>query len=157
ITVAAIQTAVSDSIEQNLELAIENIIAAAQKGANIILLQELFAYPYFCKQQDPTYFSWAEMIGASKTLHALALVAEEYSVVLPVSFFQRIHNEFYNALVVIDANGAIGDVYHKSHIPDGPGYQEKFYFRPGQTGFKVWDTRYAKIGCGICWDQWFPE
>lgn len=157
VTVAAIQLAPGPDPQLNLEKAIDAVIDAAQLGANIVLLPELFTLPYFCKRQDASYQRYAQPLSSCQEILALSLVAKEFSVVLPVSFYQQIHNAFFNALVVIDANGQIGDVYHKSHIPDGSGYQEKFYFQPGATGFKVWHTQYASIGCGICWDQWFPE
>ena len=144
-------------IDKNLGKAEALIRQAHQDGAQIILIQELFATPYFCKDQDPKYFSMAEAVDNSRVIEIMQALAKEIQVVLPVSFFEKANRAYFNSLVVIDADGSVVSHYRKSHIPDGPGYQEKFYFSPGDTGFKVADTRYAKIGVAICWDQWFPE
>jgi len=157
VSVAATQMACDWDIDQNLEKAQSLVRRAQQDGAQIILVQELFATPYFCKDQDPKYFSMAEPVDDSRVIGTMQALARELQVVLPVSFFEKANRAYFNSLVVIDADGSIVSHYRKSHIPDGPGYQEKFYFSPGDTGFKVADTRYAKIGGAICWDQWFPE
>jgi N-carbamoylputrescine amidase len=130
---------------------------AAAAGANIVVLPELFEMPYFCQDQAAAHFALAQPFEGNPLIAEFAALAKELCVVLPLSFFERAHTVYYNALAVIDADGRVLGRYRKSHIPDGPGYQEKFYFRPGDTGFKVWPTRFAIIGCAICWDQWFPE
>ncbi len=157
VTVAATQMAVSHNRSENLQQAMDLIRQAASQGAQIILLQELFADPYFCKTQNPKYFDLAHPIDNHPWLSDFQSLAKTLSVVLPISFFERAGNCFFNSLAMIDADGALLGVYRKAHIPDGPGYQEKFYFSPGDTGFKVWRTRYGTIGAAICWDQWFPE
>lgn len=149
--------ACSDDKSANVALADEQVRAAAAQGAQIILLQELFETPYFCKDLDSRYFELAHDAGSSSLLRQFSALAKELNVVLPVSFFERANNSFFNSICVIDADGEMLGVYRKSHIPDSPGYQEKFYFSPGNTGFKVWETKYAAIGVAICWDQWFPE
>ncbi len=157
VTVAATQMACGWDIDKNIGKAEALIRQAHKDGAQIILIQELFATPYFCKDQDPKYFSMAEAVDDSRVIEKMQALAKELQVVLPVSFFEKANRAYFNSLVVIDADGSVVSHYRKSHIPDGPGYQEKFYFSPGDTGFKVADTRYAKIGVAICWDQWFPE
>ena len=157
VTVAATQMACGWDIDKNLGKAEALIRQAHKDGAQIILIQELFATPYFCKDQDPKYFSMAEAVDDSRVIEKMQALAKELQVVLPVSFFEKANRAYFNSLVVIDADGSVVSHYRKSHIPDGPGYQEKFYFSPGDTGFKVADTRYANIGVAICWDQWFPE
>ena len=157
VTFAATQMACSEDRATNLLEAEEQVRKAAGSGAQIILLQELFETPYFCKDQDGKYFRLAHDAESSPMLQRFRNVARELSVVLPVSFFERCGNAYFNSIAIIDADGRQLGVYRKSHIPDGPGYQEKFYFSPGDTGFRVWETRYAKIGVAICWDQWFPE
>lgn len=157
VKVATIQMSIGPSKEDNLAAACKRVREAAGKGANIILLQELFAGYYFCIDQKPEFFDWAEPLSNSDVVETMRSLAAELGVVLPVSFFERDGQNFYNSLVMIDADGTLLDLYRKTHIPDGPGYQEKYYFTPGNTGVKVWDTRFGRIGCGICWDQWFPE
>ncbi len=130
---------------------------AAANGANIILLPELFEGLYFCKDRDKKYFSWAVEQKNSTLLQEFSQLAKALHVVLPLSYFEKSDTHYYNSLVVIDANGDILQNYRKTHIPDGPGYEEKFYFTPGDTGFQVYDTTFGRIGVGICWDQWFPE
>jgi N-carbamoylputrescine amidase len=130
---------------------------AAARGARLILLPELFETPYFCKDQDVDLFELAKPVEDHPTIARMQQLARDLRVVLPVSIFERANNAHYNSVVVIDADGEQLGLYRKSHIPDGPGYQEKFYFSPGDTGFKIWDTAYAAIGVAICWDQWFPE
>lgn len=157
VTVAATQMACTWDREANVAGAEALVREAAAQGADIILLQELFETPYFCKDQLPAHFALAHGAEDNPLLTRMATVAAELGVVLPVSFFERAHNAYYNSLAVLDADGRRLGVYRKSHIPDGPGYQEKFYFNPGDTGFRVWSTRHGTIGVGICWDQWFPE
>jgi N-carbamoylputrescine amidase len=141
----------------NLQRAIAAVRDAAGRGAQVILLPELFETPYFCKDQDPAHFDLARPRDGNPALQALSALAAELRVVLSVSFFEVAGRAHYNSLVVIDADGRELGLYRKSHIPDGPGYQEKFYFTPGDTGFHVWPTRYGVLGVAICWDQWFPE
>lgn len=157
VTVAATQMACDQDRQANVARAERLAREAAAQGAQIILLQELFETPYFCKDQDPANFDLARPEEHNPLLERMMELAAELAVVLPVSFFERAGNAFFNSLVVIDADGSCFPVYRKSHIPDGPGYQEKFYFSPGDTGFQVCRTRYASIGVAICWDQWFPE
>ncbi|MDR2042974.1 MAG: N-carbamoylputrescine amidase [Clostridium sp.] len=163
VTVAATQFASGGNAKSNssnlsnLDTAEALVRAAAGAGADIILLQELFETDYFCQKPKEEYFALAVELEHSPSVRRFAAVARELGVVLPISFFERKNNAYYNSLAVIDADGTILGVYRKSHIPDGAGYQEKFYFNPGDTGFVTWDTAYGRIGCGICWDQWFPE
>jgi N-carbamoylputrescine amidase len=157
VTVAATQFAISQDWVANLDKAEAMVRQAAALGANIILLPELFETPYFCKDQVPDWFTAARPAEGNPVLARFADLARELAVVLPVSFFERANTAYYNSVMVIDADGRQLGLYRKSHIPDGPGYQEKFYFRPGDTGLKVWPTRHGRIGVGICWDQWFPE
>ena len=157
VTVAATQMACTPDIDANLANAESLVRKAAESGANMILIQELFALPYFCKDQLEKYFDLAEPISDSKVIRYMSKLAKELGVVLPVSFFERDNNVYYNSLVVVDSDGNVVSHYRKSHIPDGPGYQEKYYFSPGDTGFVVSKTSFGSIGVGICWDQWFPE
>lgn len=157
VVVAATQMSCSWDFDKNLEKAEQFVREAAGKGANIILLQELFQTVYFCQKVDYKYFELAKPAEGHPILAKMCELAEELHVVLPVSFFEKCNTMHYNTVAVIDADGQIMGYYRKSHIPDDPGYYEKFYFSPGDTGFKVWDTAYGKIGIGICWDQWFPE
>ncbi|EHH3659184.1 N-carbamoylputrescine amidase [Vibrio parahaemolyticus] len=154
---AALQLTKSWDLEDNLAKAKKAIREAAQNGANVILPQELFAAPYFCKKQEAKYFELAEETANSHLIKEMSALAKELCVVIPVSYFEKAGNTFFNSLVMIDADGTVLDNYRKSHIPDGPGYSEKYYFSPGDTGFKVWQTKFGKFGAGICWDQWFPE
>ena len=157
IKVAATQMSCDWNIENNLNKAIQLIEKASKQGANIILLQELFQTPYFCIQYDEQIFKLAQTFEKNTLLTKMSEVAKRHKVVLPISFFEKDNNAYFNSIAVIDADGKILGKYRKSHIPDGAGYLEKYYFNPGDTGFKVWDTNYGKIGIGICWDQWFPE
>ena len=157
ITVACTQMHCSWDIAANVERAEGLIHRAADAGAQIILLQELFETPYFCIDQRDEHFDLARTIDAQPTLKRLQAVARKRELVLPVSFFERAGLAYYNSVAIIDADGSIAGHYRKSHIPDFPGYQEKFYFSPGDTGFLAVETRYARIGVAICWDQWFPE
>ncbi|GAB4194076.1 MAG: N-carbamoylputrescine amidase [Wenzhouxiangellaceae bacterium] len=157
VCVAATQMACDWDISSNCQRAAALVERAADQGAQIILLQELFATPYFCKDQNPDYFALAQPYPDGELLSYFSALARRLQVVLPLSFFEHDGQAYFNSLAVIDADGRILQCYRKSHIPDGPGYQEKFYFSPGDSGFQVWDTRYGRIGVGVCWDQWFPE
>jgi N-carbamoylputrescine amidase len=157
VTVAATQMQCSKNIDENIKNAEKLVRNAASQGANIILLQELFETLYFCQEEKPEYFALASELSANKAVAHFSSIAKELNVVLPISFFEKKNNAHYNSVAVIDADGKILGTYRKTHIPDGPGYEEKFYFTPGDTGFKVWNTKFGTIGVGICWDQWFPE
>ncbi|HEX4292881.1 MAG TPA: N-carbamoylputrescine amidase [Rhizomicrobium sp.] len=157
VTFAATQFACSWDCAANVAKAKELVRAAAAQGANAILIQELFETPYFCQDQSAEYFKLAAPFEGNLLIAEMAELAKELRVVLPVSFFERAGHTHFNALAMIDADGTVLGLYRKAHIPDGPGYQEKFYFTPGDTGFKVWRTRYGTFGAAICWDQWFPE
>jgi len=157
IKVAATQMSCTWEIEENISKAKKLIYEAAKEGANIILLQELFQTPYFCIQYDEEIFKLAQTYENNNVLKEMSSLAKELNVVLPISFFEKDNNAYFNSIAVINADGNILGKYRKSHIPDGPGYLEKYYFNPGDTGFKVWETKFGKIGIGICWDQWFPE
>ena len=157
IKVAATQMKCDWNIENNLQKAIRLIEKASEQGANIILLQELFQTPYFCIQYDEEIFKLAQPFEKNTLLIKMSKVAKKNKVVLPISFFEKDNNAYFNSIAIIDADGTILGKYRKSHIPDGAGYLEKYYFNPGDTGFQVWNTTYGKIGVGICWDQWFPE
>ena len=157
VRVAATQCAFTGSLEENVARVEALVREAAAQGAQVILPSELFEGIYFCREEKDAFFDWAKPVEGHPTITRFQALARELGVVIPVSFFERDGHAFYNSLAMVDADGAMLGVYRKSHIPDGPGYEEKFYFRPGNTGFKVWDTRFAKIGVGICWDQWYPE
>ncbi|MEK3751011.1 N-carbamoylputrescine amidase [Paenibacillus sp. FSL E2-8871] len=157
VKVAATQMSCSSNIDENISKAETLVREAAAQGAQIILLQELFETPYFCQKEKADYYAYATELEHNKAINHFTAIAKELQVVLPISFYEKKNYARYNSLAVIDADGTILGKYRKSHIPDGPGYEEKFYFNPGDTGFKVWSTRYAKIGVGICWDQWYPE
>ncbi len=157
LTVAAVQAALSDSVAENVARMTELVRQAASRGAKLILMPELFEGHYFPHQQEEHNFDRAHPCAGHPTIEHFRALAEELDVVLPVSFFERSGPSYYNSIAIVDAGGALLGVYRKAHIPDGPGYQEKFYFRPGNTGFKAWKTRFGTIGVGICWDQWFPE
>jgi len=130
---------------------------AAAKGANVVLLQELFETPYFCQKEKPEFFAFAKTPEENPAVARFSSLARELGLVIPVSFFERANQAYFNSVAVIDADGSVLGLYRKSHIPDGPGYEEKYYFNPGDLGIRVWDTRYGRIGVGICWDQWYPE
>ncbi len=157
VTVAATQMACNWDRDANMARAEKLIREAAKRGAQVILIQELFETPYFCKDHSSQYLELAKPLEAHPAVEHFRALARELEVVLPVSVFERANNAFYNSVVVVDADGTVLGSYRKSHIPEGPGYHEKFYFSPGDTGFKVFDSRYARIGVAICWDQWFPE
>jgi N-carbamoylputrescine amidase len=156
-TLAATQFACSTNAAQNLDRAERLVREAAGKGAQVILLQELFETPYFCKDHLASHFDLARPIAGSPVVQRFQALARELEVALPLSVFERANNAYFNSLAMIDADGSVLGVYRKSHIPEGPGYHEKYYFSPGDTGFRVWKTRYGTLGVGICWDQWFPE
>lgn len=157
VTVAAIQMAMDDDLDTNVERAATLVRDAAGRGAELILLPELFEGPYFCKDQLPDHLTRARPVAGHPTVERFAALAGELGVVLPLSIYERAGNALFNTVVMVDADGAVLGTYRKSHIPDGPGYTEKYYFSPGDTGFRVWSTRFGTIGVGICWDQWFPE
>ena len=157
ITVAALQASYGSDMDANIEKTAGLIRDAAAQGAQVILPSELFQGLYFCTTQDERWFDFAFPAASHPCVVALQPLARELKVVIPVSIFERDGPHTYNSVVLLDHEGCVMGLYRKSHIPDGPGYQEKFYFRPGDTGFRVWDTLYGRIGVGICWDQWFPE
>ncbi|MEI3854756.1 MULTISPECIES: N-carbamoylputrescine amidase [unclassified Ensifer] len=157
VTVAATQMACSWNIDENIEKAEELVRVAHEDGAQIILLQELFQTPYFCLEQTIDHLDLAASLGEDRAVRHFRTIAKELGVVLPISYYEKAGPAQYNSLAIIDADGEIVWNYRKSHIPQAPGYEEKFYFSPGDTGFWAVDTKYARIGCGICWDQWFPE
>jgi N-carbamoylputrescine amidase len=157
IRVAATQMACSWDRARNLAHAEALVREACAQGAHLVLLQELFETPYFCKDQLPAHFALAHPVHAHPLLERMQELARSLAVVLPISFFERDGTAFYNSVAMIDSDGSLLGVYRKSHIPQGPGYEEKYYFAPGDTGFKVWHTQAGCVGVGICWDQWFPE
>jgi N-carbamoylputrescine amidase len=157
VTVAATQMSCGADPSANIARAETLVRQAAKAGAQIILIQELFETPYFCQDEIHAYFNLAKPLSENAAIAHFSPVAKELGVVLPISVFERAGQNFFNTIVILDADGSNLGYYRKSHIPDGPGYSEKFYFSPGDTGFRVWDTKYARIGVGICWDQWFPE
>lgn len=157
ITLAAIQFTPTDDVQENIDRVAGFVREAAAKGADVILPPELFCGHYFCKTQEEEHFARAMEWQEHPAVQQLSELAGELGVVIPVSIYEKEGPLYFNSIVVIDADGTPLGVYRKSHIPDGPGYQEKFYFRPGDTGFRVWNTMKGRIGVGICWDQWFPE
>lgn len=157
VKVAAIQMQMSEDKASNRAKAEAMVRDAARNGANIILIPELFEGYYFCKDTDKKYFEWARELENNPLIAQFSTLAKELGVVLPISYFERDGSRFFNSLVMIDADGTVMENYRKTHIPDGPGYEEKFYFEPGDSGFKVWQTAFGNVGVGICWDQWFPE
>ena len=157
VTVAVVQMQCAKEVEANIAKADAMVREAAAKGANIILLPELFERPYFCQERQYEYYAYATPTAQNPAVQHFRAVAKELGVVLPISFYEKAGTQLFNSIAVLDADGTLLGVYRKTHIPDDHYYQEKFYFTPGDTGFKVWNTRYARIGVGICWDQWFPE
>lgn len=157
LTVAAIQMACSEDQGRNIATAESLVRQAAAQGARLALLPELFETPYFCKDVNPAHLALASHLEDNPALIRMRALAAELRVVLPVSFYELANNARFNSLAMIDADGAMLGVYRKSHIPDGPGYHEKYYFSPGDSGFIAWDTQLGRIGAAICWDQWFPE
>ncbi len=157
IILGVVQCELNNSPYENIALLSELIREVSNQGAQVICLPELIEGPYFCKSADDTFFDQAQPLNDHPVVHGFSQIARKNNVVLPVSLFERDGNHFYNTVVIIDADGEVLGSYRKSHIPTGPGYEEKYYFRPGQSGFKVWQTQYGVVGVGICWDQWFPE
>ena len=157
VRVAATQCAFTEDLAENVARVEALVRQAAAAGAQVILPSELFEGPYFCREEKDAFFDLARPAEGHPTIARFQALARELGVVIPVSFFERDGHAHYNSLAMVDADGALLGIYRKSHIPDGPGYEEKFYFRPGNTGFKVWATRFGKVGAGICWDQWYPE
>jgi N-carbamoylputrescine amidase len=157
VTVAATQFACGWDIKANIAHAESLVRRAARDGAQLVLLQELFETPYFCIEQDSRHLRLATTLAENPAVQRMTALARELSVVLPVSFFECAGRAYFNSVAIIDADGSVLGLYRKAHIPNGVGYQEKTYFSPGDTGFRVWDTRVGRIGVGICWDQWFPE
>lgn len=157
VTIAAIQMECSGEVARNIDKAKQMVRKAAEQGANVILLPELFERPYFCQERRYEYYDYAKSVEENDAVRAFMPLAAELGVVLPISFYERDKNRLYNSVALIDADGTLLGVYRKTHIPDDHYYQEKFYFSPGDTGFVVWNTRFGNIGVGICWDQWFPE
>lgn len=157
VTVGVVQMAMVDDLAANVDEAERLVRQAAARGAQVVLLPELFESPYFCTDQDPVHFGLARPVAGHPTVERMAALAAELRVVLPLSVYERANQATYNSVVVVDADGSVLGTYRKTHIPDGPGYTEKYYFNPGDTGFRVWDTAYLHLGVGICWDQWFPE
>ncbi len=157
VSVAGLQAAFGPDLDANIATVARLVRAAAAQGAQVILPPELFQGPYFCKTQDEAWFAHAHPADSHPCVGPMRDLASELNVAIPVSIYERDGPRYYNSLVMVDAGGDVLGIYRKSHIPDGPGYQEKFYFRPGDTGFKVWNTKFGRVGVGICWDQWFPE
>ena len=157
VSIGVVQMQCSISAEDNLDKAELLVRKAAASGANVILLPELFQFPYFCQERQYSYYSYATPAANNPAVLRFSAVAKELGVVLPISFFEKDGNCLFNSLAMLDADGSLLGVYRKTHIPDDHFYQEKFYFSPGDTGFRVWNTAFGKIGTGICWDQWFPE
>ncbi|MEP3226406.1 MAG: N-carbamoylputrescine amidase [Parasphingorhabdus sp.] len=157
LAVAALQLSLSGDETENIEAVCDHVAEAAGQGAQIILPPELFAGPYFCKAEDEALFALAKSVEDSAAVNAMVKMAKTFHVAIPASFFERDGHHYYNSVAMIGPDGDILGVYRKSHIPDGPGYEEKFYFRPGNSGFKIWKVCGTTIGVGICWDQWYPE
>lgn len=157
IRVSTLQFSMSKNSNENMDRAERMIRQAAVNGKNVIVLPELFSTRYFCQKMDPKFFSWAEPVEDSIVIKRFSKLARELEVVITISFFEKKNNEYYNSCAIADADGTIVDVYRKTHIPMGKCYEEKFYFTPSRENFKVFDTKFGKIGVAICWDQWFPE
>jgi N-carbamoylputrescine amidase len=157
VVVAAAQTHFTDDIEADVARVARLVEEAAGRGAQIVLPPELFQGHYFCKTEDEEHFARAYPMHEHPAVLAMRGVARRLGIVIPTSYFERDGQHYYNSMALVDADGSVLGNYRKSHIPDGPGYEEKFYFRPGNTGFRVWDTKFGRLGVGVCWDQWFPE
>ncbi|MFN3458689.1 MAG: N-carbamoylputrescine amidase [Novosphingobium sp.] len=157
ISVAALQLALSGGEAENIAATAALVEEAARSGAQIVLPPELFAGPYFCKVEDEVLFGMAYPLDADPSVREMKKLAKAHGIAIPTSFFERDGHHYYNTLAMIGPDGEVMGIYRKSHIPDGPGYEEKYYFRPGNTGFKVWDVFGTRIGVGVCWDQWYPE
>ena len=148
---------IKDNVKENINKSLDLASKAVSQKVNVFLLQELFQTQYFCSTQNSKFFDLAISFPDNEIFEVYSNFCKHHKIVIPISFFEKYGQNYFNSLVLIDSNGRLSDIYRKSHIPDGPGYNEKFYFTPGNTGFKVFNTEYGKIGCGICWDQWFPE
>ena len=148
---------IKDNVKENINKSLDLASKAVSQKVNVFLLQELFQTQYFCSTQNSKFFDLAISFPDNEIFEVFSNFCKHHKIVIPISFFEKYGQNYFNSLVLIDSNGRLSDIYRKSHIPDGPGYNEKFYFTPGNTGFKVFNTEYGKIGCGICWDQWFPE
>ena len=148
---------IKDNVKENINKSLDLASKAVSQKVNVFLLQELFQTQYFCSTQNSKFFDLAISFPNNEIFEVFSNFCKHHKIVIPISFFEKYGQNYFNSLIVIDSNGKLSEVYRKSHIPDGPGYNEKFYFTPGNTGFKVFNTEYGKIGCGICWDQWFPE
>ena len=148
---------IKDNVKENINKSLDLAFKAVSQKVNVFLLQELFQTQYFCSTQNSKFFDLAITFPDNEIFEVFSNFCKHHEIVIPISFFERYGQNYFNSLVLIDSKGKLSDIYRKSHIPDGPGYNEKFYFTPGNTGFKVFDTKYGNIGCGICWDQWFPE
>lgn len=148
---------IKDNVKENMNKSLDLASKAASQKVNVFLLQELFQTQYFCSTQNSKFFDLAITFPNSEIFEVFSNFCKHHKIVIPISFFEKYGQNYFNSLVLVNSKGELSDIYRKSHIPDGPGYNEKFYFTPGNTGFKVFDTEYGKIGCGICWDQWFPE
>lgn len=157
LVIAAVQCPLGGETAENLERLTGHVREAASQGAKVILMPELVEGPYFCREEHDRNFARAAPLEQNPTIEHFSRLAAALGVVLPVSFFERAGQSYYNTVALVNADGRVLGSYRKSHIPDGPGYEEKFYFRPGDTGFRAWQTRYGVLGVGICWDQWFPE
>ena len=157
VTVAAIQMQMVAGVSENINKAEQLVRKAAEQGAQVILLPELFERPYFCQQRQYDFYDYATSVKENPAVRHFQPIAKELAVAMPISFYEKDGTRLFNSIAMLDADGSVMGVYRKTHIPDDHYYQEKFYFTPGNTGFKVWDTRYGKVGVGICWDQWFPE
>ncbi len=157
VTLATVQMQMTASVEENIQTADRLVREAAARGANVVLLPELFERPYFCQERRYEYYAFAKPLAENDAVKHFTAVARELGIAMPVSFYERDKTVLYNSIAMLDADGTVLGVYRKTHIPDDHFYQEKFYFTPGNTGFKVWKTRFGTIGVGICWDQWFPE
>ena len=157
LSVAALQARFTDDLRTDVARTVAQVEEAAGRGARVVLPPELFQGHYFCRTERDEHFARAHPLHAHPAVLAMQEVAERLNVVVPTSFFEKDGQHYYNSLAMIDGDGSVLGVYRKSHIPDGPGYEEKYYFRPGNTGFRVWDTRHGRVGVGVCWDQWFPE
>ncbi|MBQ1416815.1 MAG: N-carbamoylputrescine amidase [Selenomonas sp.] len=157
VTVAAIQMQMTADVSENINKAEQLVRKAAEQGAQIILLPELFERPYFCQERQYDFYDYATAVADNPAVRHFQPIAKELAVAMPISFYEKDGTRLFNSIAMLDADGSVLGVYRKTHIPNDHYYQEKFYFTPGNTGFKVWDTRYGKVGVGICWDQWFPE
>ena len=148
---------IKDNVKENINKSLDLASKAVSQKVNVFLLQELFQTQYFCSTQNSKFFDLAITFPDSEIFEVFSNFCKHHKIVIPISFFEKYGQNYFNSLVLVNSKGELSDIYRKSHIPEGPGYNEKFYFTPGNTGFKVFDTEYGKIGCGICWDQWFPE